>query len=69
MLPLAIDQESILAELLALGDLRPFLLVDAMERRQAAEIERLQLLGEEQVARMELEALLAPYATNEEQER
>ena len=68
LLPLAIDQESILSELLTLGDLRPFLLVDAMERRQAAELERLQLLGEELVARMELEALLAPHGTNEEPE-
>lgn len=68
LLPLALEQESILSELLTLGDLRPFLLVDAMERRQAAELERLQLLGEELVARMELEALQAPYGTNVEQE-
>ena len=68
LLPLALEQESILSELLALGDLRPFLLVDAMERRQAAELERLQLLGEELVARMELAALHAPHGTNEEQE-
>ncbi len=68
LLPLAREQESILSELLTLGDLRPFLLVDAMERRQAAELERLQLLGEELVARMELEALQAPYGTNVEQE-
>jgi cobalt-zinc-cadmium efflux system outer membrane protein len=69
LLPLAREQESILSELLTLGDLRPFLLVDAMERRQAAELERLQLLGEEMVARMELEALQAPYGTNAEKER
>lgn len=68
LLPLALEQESILSELLTLGDLRPFLLVDAMERRQAAELERLQLLGEELVARMELEALQTPYGTNVEQE-
>lgn len=62
LLPLAINQEAILTELLELGDLRPFLLVEAMERRQAAELERLGLVGEEQVARMELEALMAPHS-------
>jgi len=69
LLPLAAEQERVLSELLDLGDLRPFLLVEAMERRQAAELDRLRLLGEEHVAGMELEALLAPPGSNEERER
>ena len=69
LLPLAAEQERVLSDLLDLGDLRPFLLVEAMERRQAAELDRLRLLGEEHVAGMELEALLAPPGSNEERDR
>lgn len=57
LLPLAETQVDTLGELLELGDLRPFLLVEALERRRDAQVERLSLLEEETRHQLVLDAI------------
>jgi len=60
LVPLATKQVETLAQLLELGDLRPFLLVDAIERLHRTDLDRIELLAEELAAYMELRSLMAP---------